>query len=137
MHPARIRVRQHEHGVLRVRNSRVMLDSVIVAFHLGHSAATIAQQYPALKLEEDVRRDHVLPCQSSRRRQIPTNAGRNLETMASEGERHREPRRPKATGHSSQHECEYAEIKSKGGAIDTSHPAPNSCHYCRTVFSRQ
>jgi hypothetical protein len=30
----------------------VMLDSVIAAFHLGHSAETIAQLYPALTLEE-------------------------------------------------------------------------------------
>jgi Protein of unknown function (DUF433) len=29
-----------------------MLDSVIAAFHLGHSAETIAQLYPALTLEE-------------------------------------------------------------------------------------
>jgi hypothetical protein len=29
-----------------------MLDSVVAAFHQGHSAETIAQQYPALALEE-------------------------------------------------------------------------------------
>ena len=29
-----------------------MLDSVVAAFHQGHSAETIAQQYPALSLEE-------------------------------------------------------------------------------------
>jgi uncharacterized protein (DUF433 family) len=52
MQPARIYVREDEHGVLRVGDSRVMLDSVVVAFHLGHSAETIAQQYPALTLEE-------------------------------------------------------------------------------------
>jgi uncharacterized protein (DUF433 family) len=45
-------VRRDEHGVLRVGNTRVMLDSVVAAFHLGHSAETIAQQYPALQLEE-------------------------------------------------------------------------------------
>jgi uncharacterized protein (DUF433 family) len=52
MQPARIYVREDEHGALRVGDSRVMLDSVVVAFHLGHSAETIAQQYPALTLEE-------------------------------------------------------------------------------------
>jgi uncharacterized protein (DUF433 family) len=41
-----------EHGVMRVGQSRVMLDSVIASFHEGHSAETIAQQYPAVTLEE-------------------------------------------------------------------------------------
>jgi uncharacterized protein (DUF433 family) len=45
-------IRQDEHGVLRVADTRVMLDSVVAAFHQGHSAETIAQQYPALSLEE-------------------------------------------------------------------------------------
>ena len=45
-------LRDDEHGVKRVGKTRVMLDSVIAAFHLGHSAETIAQQYPALTLEE-------------------------------------------------------------------------------------
>jgi uncharacterized protein (DUF433 family) len=45
-------IRNDEHGVKRVGKSRVMLDSVIAAFHQGHSAETIAQQYPALSLEE-------------------------------------------------------------------------------------
>jgi uncharacterized protein (DUF433 family) len=52
MQQARTYVRQDEHGVLRVGDTRVMLDSVVAAFHLGHSAETIAQQYPALTLEE-------------------------------------------------------------------------------------
>jgi uncharacterized protein (DUF433 family) len=52
MQSARIYVRQDEQGVFRVADIRVMLDSVIAAFHLGHSPETIAQQYPALKLEE-------------------------------------------------------------------------------------
>lgn len=52
MQPGKIYVRQDEHGVLRVGDSRVMLDSVVEAFHVGHSAETIAQQYPALTLEE-------------------------------------------------------------------------------------
>ncbi len=45
-------IRRDEHGVLRVGATRVMLDFVIAAFHQGQSAETIAQQYPALSLEE-------------------------------------------------------------------------------------
>lgn len=41
-----------EHGVMRVGQSRVMLDSVLASFHDGCSAETISQQYPALSLEE-------------------------------------------------------------------------------------
>ena len=52
MPTAKTYVRQDEHGVLRVGDTRVMLDSVVAAFHLGHSAETIAQQYPALSLED-------------------------------------------------------------------------------------
>ncbi len=52
METAKIYVRQDEHGVLRVAETRVMLDSVVAAFNQGHSAETIAQQYPALSLEE-------------------------------------------------------------------------------------
>jgi uncharacterized protein (DUF433 family) len=44
-------VRIDEHGVYRVGGTRVMLDSVVVAFHQGHSPETIQQQYPALSLE--------------------------------------------------------------------------------------
>ena len=45
-------VRVDEQGVMRVGNSRVMLDSVVAAFEQGHSAETIRQQYPALTLED-------------------------------------------------------------------------------------
>jgi uncharacterized protein (DUF433 family) len=45
-------VREDEHGILRVGETRVMLDSVVAAFHQGHSAETIHQQYPAIALEE-------------------------------------------------------------------------------------
>lgn len=45
-------IRDDEHGVKRVGETRVMLDSVIAAFHQGHSAETIAQQYPTLTLEQ-------------------------------------------------------------------------------------
>ena len=45
-------VRADEHAVLRVGATRVMLDSVVAAFDQGHSAETIAQQYPSLSLEE-------------------------------------------------------------------------------------
>jgi uncharacterized protein (DUF433 family) len=52
MSPTKSYIRQDEHGVLRVGATRVMLDSVVAAFHQGHSAETIAEQYPALSLEE-------------------------------------------------------------------------------------
>jgi uncharacterized protein (DUF433 family) len=45
-------VRQDEHGALRVGATRVLLDSIVAAFDQGHSAETIAQQYPSLSLEE-------------------------------------------------------------------------------------
>jgi len=45
-------IREDEHSVKRVGKTRVMLDSVVAAFQQGHSAETIAQQYPALTLEE-------------------------------------------------------------------------------------
>ncbi len=45
-------VQVDENGVCRVGTSRVMLDSIVAAFHQGHSAETIKQQYPALTLEE-------------------------------------------------------------------------------------
>jgi uncharacterized protein (DUF433 family) len=41
-----------EHGVMRVGQTRVMLDSVLASFVEGCSAETIMQQYPALSLEE-------------------------------------------------------------------------------------
>ena len=52
MDATKCHVRQDEHGVLRVAETRVMLDSVIAGFQVGHSAETIAQQYPVLSLEE-------------------------------------------------------------------------------------
>ena len=45
-------VRVDPHGVHRVADTRVMLDSVVAAFHQGNSPETIQQQYPALSLEE-------------------------------------------------------------------------------------
>ena len=41
-----------KYGVMRVGQTRVMLDSVLASFHEGCSAETIAQQYPSLSLEE-------------------------------------------------------------------------------------
>src|SRR5712692_3530355 len=41
-----------ENAVYQVGKTRVMLDSVVAAFHQGHSPETIKQQYPALTLEE-------------------------------------------------------------------------------------
>lgn len=43
-------VRTDEQGVLRVGDSRVMLDSVIEAYLQGHSAETIQQQFPTVTL---------------------------------------------------------------------------------------
>jgi uncharacterized protein (DUF433 family) len=45
-------VRTDEHGVMRVGQTRVMLDSVVAAFDQGHSAETIREQYPSLSLED-------------------------------------------------------------------------------------
>lgn len=45
-------VRTDEHGVMRVGNTRVMLDSIVAAFEHGHSAETIREQFPSLSLEE-------------------------------------------------------------------------------------
>lgn len=45
-------VRDDEHGVKRVGNTHVMLDSIVAAFQQGHSAETIVQQYPAVTLEQ-------------------------------------------------------------------------------------
>jgi uncharacterized protein (DUF433 family) len=45
-------VRIDDHGVYRIGDSRVMLDSLVAAFHQGHSPETIHQQYPALSLED-------------------------------------------------------------------------------------
>ena len=41
-----------EHRVMRVGNSRVMLDAVVAGFEQGHSPETIQQQFPTLSLEE-------------------------------------------------------------------------------------
>ena len=45
-------IRYDEHGVKRVGGTRVMLDSIVAAFHQGHSPETISQQYPSLSLGE-------------------------------------------------------------------------------------
>src|SRR4030095_14850375 len=41
-----------DHGVMRRGGTRVLVDSVMASFRLGHSPETIQQQYPALSLEE-------------------------------------------------------------------------------------
>jgi uncharacterized protein (DUF433 family) len=41
-----------EHGVTRIGNSRVMLDSIVAGFEQDHSPETLQHQYPALSLEE-------------------------------------------------------------------------------------
>ncbi len=45
-------VRVDEHEVMRVGETRIMLDSLIADFEQGHSPETIQQQFPALSLEE-------------------------------------------------------------------------------------
>jgi uncharacterized protein (DUF433 family) len=45
-------VRTDEQGARRIGQTRVSLDSVVIAYQQGHSAETIRQQYPALTLEE-------------------------------------------------------------------------------------
>jgi uncharacterized protein (DUF433 family) len=45
-------VRLDEHGVMRIGNSRVMLDAIVAGFEQGHSPETLQQQYPVLSLEE-------------------------------------------------------------------------------------
>jgi uncharacterized protein (DUF433 family) len=45
-------VRCDEQGVIRVGNTRVMLDAIVAGFEQGHSPETLQQQYPALSLEE-------------------------------------------------------------------------------------
>jgi uncharacterized protein (DUF433 family) len=49
---AKTYVRVDEHGVLRVGDTRVSLDSVVYAFRQGHAPETIRQQYSTLSLEE-------------------------------------------------------------------------------------
>lgn len=43
-------LREDEHGVIRVANTRIPFDTVLDAFHAGATAEEIAQQYPALDL---------------------------------------------------------------------------------------
>lgn len=45
-------VRTDEHGVMRVGDTHVMLDSVIAAFEQGHSPESIRSQYRSLTLEQ-------------------------------------------------------------------------------------
>jgi uncharacterized protein (DUF433 family) len=52
MNTVREEIQTDEHGSLRVGDSRVMLDSVVVAWQQGHSAETIQQQFPALSLAD-------------------------------------------------------------------------------------
>ncbi len=52
MQPTKSYVRTDERGVMRVGQTRVMVDSVVAAFQQGHSPETIQQQYPTLTLEE-------------------------------------------------------------------------------------
>jgi hypothetical protein len=46
MNEERRYVRVDAHGVMRIGNSRVMLDSIVAGFEQGHSPETLQQQYP-------------------------------------------------------------------------------------------
>ena len=52
MSKSTIYVRTDEHGVMRVAETRVMLESIVAGFQHGLSAETSQQQYPSLALEE-------------------------------------------------------------------------------------
>ncbi|MFO1429554.1 MAG: DUF433 domain-containing protein [Candidatus Competibacteraceae bacterium] len=52
MQPPKNYVHIDEYGVMRIGNTRVMLDSIVASFEQGYSPETIQQQYPALTLEE-------------------------------------------------------------------------------------
>jgi len=45
-------VRTDEHGVMRVGETRISLDSVVIAFDEGAAPETIVRNYPALNLEQ-------------------------------------------------------------------------------------
>jgi uncharacterized protein (DUF433 family) len=45
-------VRTDEHGVMRVGNTRVSLDSVVIPFQNGDAPESIRSQYPSLTLEQ-------------------------------------------------------------------------------------
>src|SRR5436305_1660439 len=49
---AKTYLREDEHGVLRVGDTRVSLDSVIYAFAQGHAPEIIRRQYSTVSLEE-------------------------------------------------------------------------------------
>jgi uncharacterized protein (DUF433 family) len=49
---SRAYVRVDDQGVFRIGETRVSLDSVVHAYLQGHSAESIAEQYPALTLVE-------------------------------------------------------------------------------------
>ena len=52
MDPQTEYVKTDQHGVMRVGDTHVMLDSVVAAFDQGHSPETIRSQYPSLTLEQ-------------------------------------------------------------------------------------
>ena len=49
-----------EHGVMRVGNSRVMLDAVVAGFVQGYSPETIQRQFPALSCNRGLWSNHIL-----------------------------------------------------------------------------
>jgi uncharacterized protein (DUF433 family) len=45
-------IRTDQFGVMRIADTRISLDSVVIAFLQGHSPATIQQEYPSLTQEQ-------------------------------------------------------------------------------------
>lgn len=45
-------VREDEHGVLRVADTRIPLETVLLEFRSGKPPEAIVEQFPALKLED-------------------------------------------------------------------------------------
>jgi uncharacterized protein (DUF433 family) len=52
IHSDPVPLREDEHGVIRVGNTRVVLDLVIQAFHQGATPETIVQMYSTLSLAD-------------------------------------------------------------------------------------
>jgi uncharacterized protein (DUF433 family) len=50
--PEVIPLHADEHGILRVANTRVALETVVAAFNNGATAEEISQQYPSLALAD-------------------------------------------------------------------------------------
>jgi uncharacterized protein (DUF433 family) len=47
-----IPIKEDKDGIIRINNSRVTLDSIVIAFKEGATAEEIAQQYPSVSLAD-------------------------------------------------------------------------------------